>query len=101
MNLERILELFESLEAFLRKYGDNSILQSYKIVNRTIDFLKSEENKNMKEEYVIYSYKALFSGKGALSEFYVWDNDLETRKLLNKPFESIHKELWTIMKDYI
>lgn len=101
MNLERILELFESLEVFLRKYGDNSILHSYRIVNRTIDFLKSEENRDEKEEYVIYSYKALFPGRGAVSEFYIWDNDLETRKSLNEPFECIHKEIWTIIKDYI
>lgn len=101
MNLERILELFENLEGFLRKYGDNSILHSYRIVKKTIDFLKAEEDRNEKEEYVIDSYKALFPGKGALSEFYVWDNDFETRKSLNEPLECIHKEIWTIVKDYI
>lgn len=101
MNLERILELFENLEVFLKKYGDNSILHSYKIVKRTIEFLKSEENRDEKEEYVICSYKELFSGRGALSEFYIWDNDFKTRKSLNEPLEYIHKELWKIIKDYI
>ena len=69
MNLERILELFENLEVFLRKYGDNSIMHSYRIVKRTIDFLKSKENRDKKEEYVICSYKVLFAGRGVLSEF--------------------------------
>lgn len=101
MNLERMLVLFESLKAFLKKYGDNSILHSYKIVNRTIALLKSEETREEKEEYVICSYKALFPGRGALSEFYVWDNDLETRKSLNESFECIHKEMWAIIKDYV
>jgi len=101
MNLERILELYESLEAFLRKYGDDSILQSYRIVKRTIDFLKSKENRNEKEKQAIYSYKALFPGRGALSEFYVWDNDSETRNSINKLFECIHKELWIVIKEYI
>lgn len=101
MNLEKILELYESLEAFLKKYGDNSILQSYKIVKRTIEFLKSKENRNDKEEQAIYSYKALFSGRGALSDFYVWDNNFETRKSINETFEQIHKELWIIIKEYI
>ncbi len=101
MNLERILELFENLEVFLRKYGDNSILYSYRIVQRTIDFLKSKENRDDKEEYVMCSYKALFPGRGALSEFYVWDSDFETRKALNESLECIHKEIWEILKDYI
>ena len=101
MNLERILELYESLEAFLKKYGDDSILQSYKIVKKTTDFLKSKENRSEKEKQVIYSYKALFPGRGALSEFYVWDNDLKTRKTINELFECIHEELWIIIKEYI
>ena len=30
MNIEKILALYKELEEYLRKYGDNSILQSYK-----------------------------------------------------------------------
>ena len=101
MNLERILELFENLEVFLKKYGDNSILQSYKIVNRAIEVLKSKADIKEKEAYIIRSYKALFQSRGGLAEFYIWDNDFETRKALNEPFEYIHKELWDILKDNI
>lgn len=39
MHLDRVLELYENLEDFLRKYGDNSILQSYRIAKITLIFL--------------------------------------------------------------
>ncbi len=80
--------------------GDITILSSYRILNQTIEFLKSEEDVKEKERYVIRSYKALFPSKGALSEFYIWDNDFEKRKSLNESFEAIHNELWSIVKDY-
>lgn len=101
MNLDKILKLYERLEEYLIKYGDNSILQSYKIVKRTIVFLKSDEVNDEKESFVIQSYKSLFSGRGALSEFYIWDNDIEKRRKLNEPFEMIHNEVWEEMEDYI
>ena len=101
MHLDRVLELYENLEDFLRKYGDNSILQSYRIAKRTIDILKSNMERQEKEEQVIYSYKALFPGRVALSEFYVWDNNLEKRKAINEIFECIHKELWESVKEYM
>lgn len=101
MNLEKILALYEKLEEYLKKHGDNSILQSYKIVKRTIAFLKSDETKEEKENFLIQSYKTLFPGKGGLSEFYIWDNDIEKRKMLNEPFEIIHNKLWESMRDYI
>lgn len=31
----------------------------------------------------------------------IWDNDLETRKNLNLPFEKIHNELWDSLKNII
>ena len=49
MHLDRVLELYENLEDFLRKYGDNSILQSYRIAKRTIDILKSNMERQEKE----------------------------------------------------
>lgn len=99
MNLEKIKELFVDLERYLKKYGDNSILASYKIVKATIEIISSDESDDIKKQVVINNYKKLFPGKGALSEFYVWDNDFETRKKLNEPFENIHNELWSILKE--
>lgn len=101
MDFEKIKELFIELESFLKDYGNNDILPSYKIVQATINSLLSEESDDIKKQVVISNYKKLFPGKGALSEFYIWDNNFETRKKLNEPFQNIHNELWKLLKDYI
>lgn len=101
MDLERIKILFISLEDYLRKYGDNSIVHSYMIVKSTIETISLDEETEIKQQEIIRNYKMLFPGKGGLSEFFIWDNDFETRKKLNEPLDEIHKELWSIMKNYI
>lgn len=101
MDLEKIKKLFIELENYLKKYGNPSIHASYRIVKYTVEILSSDESDNMKSQTVIKSYKKIFPGKGALSEFYVWDNDFETRKKINLPFENIHNELWNLLKDNI
>ena len=42
MNFIKILKLYEQLEEYLKKYGDNTIVHSYKIVRKTILYLKAE-----------------------------------------------------------
>lgn len=101
MDLEKIKGLFIELENYLKKYGNNSILASYKIVQSTVEILLSDESDDVKSQIVIKNYKKIFPGKGALSEFYVWDDDFITRKKLNLPFENIHNELWNLLKDNI
>lgn len=101
MNLEKVKNLFMDLEKFLKKYGDNSINAPYKIVKITIECILTDESDEIKKQVVIDNYKKLFLGKGALSEFYVWDNDFETRKKINEPFKKIHNELWNLLKEYI
>ena len=101
MNFIKILKLYEQLEEYLKKYGDNTIVHSYIIVRKTILYLKAENTNKEKENYIIQSYKSLYPGKGALSEFYIWDNDPEKRKRLNEPLDNLHNELWEIVKDYI
>lgn len=101
MDLVKIKGLFIELESYLKKYGDSSILASYKIVKSTVEILSSDECDDIKRQIVIRNYKKLFPGKGALSEFYVWDNDFVTRKKLNLSFENIHNELWNLVKNDI
>lgn len=101
MDIKKIENLFIELESYLKKYGNPSIYASYKIVKSTVEILSSDVSDSIKRQMVIKNYKKLFPGKGALSEFYVWDNDLETRKKINEPFENIHNELWSLLKDDI
>lgn len=101
MNIEKIKSLYIELEKYLKQYGNNSILPSYKIVKSTVELLSSNENDEVKKQIAVASYKKLFPGKGALSDFFVWDNDYETRKKINKPFEKTHNMLWELLKDEI
>lgn len=101
MNFEYIKKLFADLEDYLRKYGNNTILQEYRIVNNTIRILESTEDDETKKQIVIQNYKSLYPGKGGLSEFYIWDNDFAKRMELNGPLDKIHNQLWEIVKEYI
>lgn len=101
MDLERVCDLFAEIDAFLKKYGDPSIRNQHLLIKDTIDLLRSAENNETKTELLIRSYKALFTGKGGLTEFYVWDNDYEKRMAMNEPFEHAADELWKIMKEYV
>ena len=71
MNIERVKDLFIDLEKYLKKYGDNSIISSYKIVKNTVEIISSDESDDVKKQVIVSNYKNLFPGKGALSEFYV------------------------------
>lgn len=101
MNIPKIKELFCLLEEYLKDHGNNSIQNQYLIVRNTIAFLNSDECDENKFNYALMNYKSLFTGKGGLTEFYVWDDDFDTRQKINKPFETITDELWILFKSYI
>ena len=60
MNLEKVLELYENLEEFLQKYGDNSVLQSYKFVKRTVGILREKGNREKKRNKLFIVTKHYF-----------------------------------------
>ncbi len=100
MNIKRINELFCQLESYLKKHGNFSIRNQYLIVTDTIIFLNSDESDDKKFNYALRNYKSLFTGKGGLTEFYVWDDDFDKRQKINEPFERITDELWDLFKEY-
>lgn len=101
MNIDRIKELFYQLQEYLKRYGDTSIRNQCRIVENTIACMNSDEADEYKFNYTIESYRALFTGKGGLTDFYVWDDDFDKRLKINEPYEKITDELWDIFKDYI
>lgn len=101
MNIDRIKELFYQLQNYLKRYGDTSIRNQCRIVDDTIAVLSSNESDEYKFNYTLQSYKALFTGKGGLTDFYAWDDDFNKRLRINEPYEKITDELWNIFKNYI
>ena len=100
MEYKKIVTLLKELELLLKKYGDNSIINSYRIVQNLIEILNSDATESEKKDFFIRGYNQLYPGKGGLSEFYVWDNDYEKRIEINAPFERIHDTLWEIVREY-
>lgn len=70
--------------------GDNGVLVH-----------NSDESEDFKSEYVLESYKTLYTGRAGLTEYYIWDNDYDTRMKLNEPLERIRNDLWESMKQYV
>lgn len=101
MDLNRIKLLFTELNNFLINYNDSSIASSKKMVGNAVDILESDESDDIKKKYIIEIYKLLYTGRGGLTEYYIWDNDYEIRMKLNEPLERIRNDLWSIMKEYV
>ena len=101
MDFEKIKMLYVNLKNILIVYGDGSNMPQYKIVKLLIDILSSNENNEEKLEKIIHNYKMLFPAKGGLTEFYIWDDDFETRRKLNEQLNFIRDSLWSIMRNYI
>lgn len=101
MNLEALKKLFTELRDYLELHHDNSIINMLKLVKNTVNVLESDESEDFKSEYVLESYKTLYTGRAGLTEYYIWDNDYDTRMKLNEPLERIRSDLWEIMKQYV
>jgi len=101
MNLETLQKLFTELRDYLELYKDNSISNYRRIVRNVVVMLESDEVDSVKMEYVIKSYKSLYTRGPCLSEYCIWDNDYAKRMTLNEPLDRIRTELWKIMKPYV
>ena len=47
------------------------------------------------------SYSKLFASRGGLSDFIIYDADVQLRNQLNEKYNDEVKRAWNIMKDYI
>ena len=54
-----------------------------------------------KMKYLIESYSKLFASRGGLSDFIIYDADVQLRNQLNEKYNDEVKRVWNIMKDYI
>ena len=101
MNFDALKKLFTELRDYLELQNDNSIVNIRKLVNNTVVVLESDKSESFKSEYVLDAYKSLYTGRGGLTEYYIWDNDYDKRMRLNEPLERIRDDLWEIMKQYV
>lgn len=89
MDFRKILELLTGLKTFLKTHPDPATPPSLRIVQNTVSALLTGAPDTEKAEYVIEKYKALYTGRSGLTEYYIWDHDDNRRMELNEPLERI------------
>ena len=73
-------------------------------LNRNIVSAVSQDLKGFEillMKYLIESYSKLFASRGGLSDFIIYDADVQLRNQLNEKYNDEVKRVWNIMKDYI
>lgn len=99
--LYELRNIFLQLGKLVQKYGEKYYTIQLKAISDIIKCIDSEENEKEKTEYILDRYKILYPSKGGLSDFYIYDDDFQTRLKLNEPLDELKDKLWMIMKQYI
>lgn len=85
----------------VQKYGYGQYNGILKILMGQVNCIDSDENDDEKMQYLIESYSKLFVSRGSLSDFVIYDVDVQLRNKLNEKYNDEVKKVWSIMKDYI
>ena len=101
MDINYALALYKELEAYLKKYGDQSIVFHYSRLVDGIAVLEADYSDEDKEDCILTLYERLYPGRGGLTDFFIYSEDPEQRKALNEQLSHIQLELWKIVKDKI
>lgn len=94
-------ELFVQLGKIVQRYGEKYYTIQLEIISDIIKCIDSGINKEEKTEYIRNKYKALYPSRGGLSEFYIHNDDFQTRLKINEPLDKLRDMIWMIMKQYI
>ena len=101
---EEFLQLRESyieIGKMLQKYGYGQYNGILRILMGQVNCIDSDESDGEKMKYLIESYSKLFVSRGGLSDFIIYDADVQLRNQLNEKYNDEVKKVWNIMKDYI
>ena len=101
---EDFLELRESyieIGKMVQKYGYGQYNGILRILMGQVKCIDSDQNDGKKMKYLTESYSKLFALRGGLSDFIIYDADVQLRNQLNEKYNDKVKKVWNIMKDYI
>lgn len=104
MKSEDYLQLrvsYIEIEKMVHKYGHGQYNGILRILMGQVNCIDSDESDDVKMKYLIESYRRLFVSKGGLSDFIIYDVDVQVRNQLNEKYNDEVKKIWHIMKDYI
>lgn len=104
INNEELLQLrmsYIEIGKMVQKYGYGQYNGMLRILMGQINCIDSDESDDEKMEYLIESYSKLFVSRGGLSDFVIYDSDIQLRNQLNEKYNDEVKKVWSIMKDHI
>ena len=104
INNEELLQLrmsYIEIGKMVQKYGYGQYNGMLRILMGQINCIDSDESDDEKMEYLIESYSKLFVSRGGLSDFVIYNSDIQLRNQLNEKYNDEVKKVWSIMKDHI
>ena len=99
--LLQLREAYIEIGKMVQKYGYGQYNGILRILMGQVNCIDSDESDGEKMKYLIESYSKLFASRGGLSDFIIYDADVQLRNQLNEKYNDEVKRAWNIMKDYI
>ncbi len=97
----QLREAYIEIGKMVQKYGYGQYNGILRILMGQVNCIDSDESDGEKMKYLIESYRKLFASRGGLSDFIIYDADVQLRNQLNEKYNDEVKRVWNIMKDYI
>lgn len=97
-NLAELRKAVIQIGKLVQRYGAKYYFLQLKLLSQMLDYIDSG---NEDADYLIYCYKMLFPSRGGLTEFYIHDDDYETRKKLNAPLDEAKDVMRKILLPYL
>lgn len=97
----QLREAYIEIGKMVQKYGYGQYNGILRILMGQVNCIDSDESDGEKMKYLIESYSKLFASRGGLSDFIIYDADVQLRNQLNEKYNDEVKRVWNIMKDYI
>ncbi|WP_430535974.1 hypothetical protein [Listeria rocourtiae] len=99
--LNTLEQLFSELLSIVKQSGGSEYTPQIRTIESILSCLRDNEFSDIsKIEYVVSAHRELYPPRGGLSEFFIWDNDFQTRKQLNEPLDTVRDNIWGILKQY-
>ena len=97
----QLREAYIEIGKMVQKYGYGQYNGILRILMGQVNCIDSDGSDGEKMKYLIESYSKLFASRGGLSDFIIYDADVQLRNQLNEKYNDEVKRVWNIMKDYI
>ena len=97
----QLRDAYIEIGKMVQKYGYGQYNGMLRILMGQVNCIDSDGSNDEKMKYLIESYSKLFVSRGGLSDFIIYDADVQLRNRLNVKYNDEVKKVWRILKDYV